>query len=111
MTGSIRGITPATKASSFTMAINTGCPWTSPLCRRVAPRQNLPAGDAGPKAEATGYTWLIVLSFSTPPDTSIRRGLLRLLSLIPNHSRGSFELKPSVIQTRLPPGVFPGAPF
>src|SRR5207249_11171701 len=57
------------------------------------------------------YTWLIVLSFSTPPDTSIRRGLLRLLSLIPNHSRGSSELKPSVVQTRLPPGVFPGAPY
>src|SRR5439155_23794156 len=33
------------------------------------------------------------------------------LLLIPNHSRGSFELKPSDIQTRLPPGVFPGAPY
>src|SRR5437879_1170532 len=28
---------PATKASSFTTGISTGCPWTSPLCRRVAP--------------------------------------------------------------------------
>src|SRR5262249_34841312 len=26
------------------------------LCRRVAPRQNLPAGHAGPKAEATGLS-------------------------------------------------------
>ncbi len=51
-------VMPASKASSFMTVINTGCRWTSPLCRRVAPRQNLPAGDAGPKAEATGYTWL-----------------------------------------------------
>ncbi len=69
---------PATKASSFTMAISTGCRCSSPLCRRVAPRQNLPAGDAGPKAEATGYTWLFVQSLSPPPVTSIRRGFLLL---------------------------------
>ena len=40
---------PATKASSFMTAINIACPWTSPLCRRVAPRQYLPAGNAGPR--------------------------------------------------------------
>src|SRR6266446_3011758 len=88
--------------------INTACRWTSPLCRRVAPRQNLPAGDAGPKAEATGYTWLIVQSFSTPLDTSIWRGLP---PSPPKPQPGQLELKPSDIQTRLPPGVFPGAPY
>ena len=63
-------------------------------------------GNAGPKAEATGYTWLIVQSLSPPPNTSFRRGLP--LSSSPNHSRGSFELKPLDIQTRLPPGVLYG---
>ena len=53
---------PATKASSFTMTISTACRCSSPLCRRVAPRRNLPAGSAGPKAEATGYTWLFRFS-------------------------------------------------
>src|SRR5207249_7618975 len=71
---------PAPKASSSTTAISTGCPWTSPLCRWVAPRQNLPAGNAGPKAEATGYTWLIVQSFSPPPVTPSGGGL----PLLPN---------------------------
>src|SRR5207237_4715170 len=99
---------PATKASSFMTAINTGCPWTSPLCRRVAPRQNLPAGHAGPKAEATGYTRLIVQSLS--PRRGLQSGGDFLLSpFLPNHSRGSLELTPSVIPTRLPPVVFPAA--
>ena len=100
---------PATKASSFMTAINTDCRWTSPLCRWVAPRQNLPAGNAGPKAEATGYTGLFVQSLSPRRTLSIRRGLHYPPSL--NHSPGSLELKLSDIQKRLPPGVFPGAPF
>ena len=63
-----------------------------------------------PKAEATGYTWLTVQSLSPPPNTSIRRGDSPLSPHLQT-SRGSFELKPLDIQTRLPPGVFPGAPY